>query len=87
MQQTSTTYLSGISTDEGQANIRGQDPNRRQQAPDSVEPIVEGIHHQISDIEKGRGPRRRATARLATAQRSVCSSLAAFALLAAMVTS
>lgn len=55
MQQTSTTYLSGISTDEGQGNIRGQDPNRRQQAPDSVEPIVEGIHHQISDIEKGRG--------------------------------
>ena len=78
MQQTSTTYLSGISTDEGQANIRGQDPNRRQQAPDSVEPIVEGIHHQISDI---------ATARLAAAQRSVCSSLGAFALLAAMVTS
>lgn len=55
MQQTSTTYLSSISTDEGQANIRGQDPNRRQQAPDSVEPIVAGIHHQISDIEKGRG--------------------------------
>ena len=56
MQQSpSTTYLSGISTDEGQANIRGQDPNRRQQAPDRVEPIVEGIHHQISDIEKGRG--------------------------------
>lgn len=57
MQQTSTTYLSGISTDEGQANIRGQDPNRRQQAPDRVEPIVKGIHHQISDIEKGRGRR------------------------------
>lgn len=87
MQQTSTTYLSGISTDEGQANIRGQDPNRRQQAPDSVEPIVEGIHHQISGIEKGRGRGGGATARLAAAQRSVCSSLAAFALLAAMVTS
>ena len=79
MQQTSTTYLSGISTDEGQANIRGQDPNRRQQAPDSVEPVVEGIHYQISDIEKDRGR--------GGAQRSVCSSLAALALLAAMVTS
>ncbi len=55
MQQTSTPSLSGISTDDGQANIRGQDPNRRQQAPDSVEPVIEGIHHQISDIEKGRG--------------------------------
>lgn len=55
MQQTSTTYLSGISSDAGQAKTRGQDPNRRQQAPDCLEPIVEGIHHQISDIEKGRG--------------------------------
>ena len=55
MQQTSTTYLSGISTDEGQANIRGQDTNRHQQAPDCLEPIVEGIRHQIPVIEKGRG--------------------------------
>lgn len=57
MQQTSTTYLSGMSTKEGQAKIRGQNPNRRQQAPDCVEPIVEGVHHQIPVIEKGRGRR------------------------------